>query len=111
MTLSSSVKKHVPIYRLKARYEASSGKIWEDKEIEGRFSQWFDEAGHLQHAELKKWLANNIEVVGMADPQSKVEFEELSPDEALQTPNELDRGPALETPTSGKGTRKARRKA
>lgn len=105
------MKKHVPIYRLKVRYEAASGKKWEDKEIEGRFSQWFDEAGYLQQGELKKWLANNIEVVGMADPQSKKEVEPPSPDEAVQTPTGLDRGPALETPSIGKGTRKARKKA
>nr|AEH41518.1 signal peptidase complex component [Endocarpon pusillum] len=88
LTLKSSVKKHVPIYRLKVRYEAPSGKNWVDKEIEGRFSQWFDEAGYLQRAELKKWLAINIEVVGMADPQSKKAIEESIPDEAVQTPIE-----------------------
>ena len=111
MTLQSSVKKYVPIYRLKVRYEAPSGKKWEDKEIEGRFAAWFDDAGYLQHAELKKWLAKNIEVIGMADPQSKSQTEVRSPEEAVQTAIEPPRSSGLETPSAAKSARKGKRKA
>lgn len=111
LTLQSSVKRHAPTYRLKVRYEAPSGKKWEDKEIEGRFAEWFNDAGYLQLADLKKWLANNIEVIGMADPQYKKNVEERSPDELVQTAMEPPRSTGLETPSGAKGTRKAKRKA
>jgi Microsomal signal peptidase 25 kDa subunit (SPC25) len=104
------VKKHVPIYRLKVRYEAPSGKKWEDKEIEGRFAEWFNDAGYLQHAALKKWLANNIEVIGLADPQSKKAFKERSPDDVFQPVVEV-RSSGLETPSGAKSTRKGKKKA
>lgn len=111
MILRSFVKKHVPVYKLKVRYEAPSGKKWEDKEIEGRFTEWFNDAGYLQHAELKKWLANNIEVIGMADPKSKNRNEDRTPSKAGETAVEPPRSSDLETPNSGKGARKAKRKA
>lgn len=111
LTLQSSVQKHVPIYKLKVRYEAPSGKKWEDKEIEGRFMEWFNDAGYLQHAELKKWLANNIEVVGMADPQGKTKIEEGHSDGPVETPFEPPRSSGLETPSGAKSTRKGKRKA
>jgi hypothetical protein len=71
LTLQSSAEKFKPVYTLNVLYEGVSGQKWEDKKIQGKFMEWFDEDGHLQHAELKKWLARNIEVVGMADSNSK----------------------------------------
>lgn len=91
------------------RYEAPSGKKWEDKEIEERFAEWFNDAGYLQHSELKKWLANNIEVIGLADPQSKKNLEERSPDDFLQPAMEL-RTSGTETPSGAKSTRKGKKK-
>jgi hypothetical protein len=77
LTLQSSVQKHKPVYKLKVLFEAPSGQKWEDKEIEGKFTEWFNEDGYLQHSELKKWLARNIDIVGRADPQSKAVVEEV----------------------------------
>lgn len=111
LTLQSSVKKHVPIYKLKVRYEAPSGKKWEDHEIQGRFTEWFNEAGYLQHAELKKWLANNIEVIGMADPKSRKTVEKGSSNEAIEKAGEPVWRSRLETPSSAKSARKGKRKA
>lgn len=111
LTLSSSVKKHIPIYRLKVRYEAPSGKEWENKEIEGRFAKWFNEAGYLQHAELKRWLATNIDVIGMADPQSNKKIEEASSDHVIDKAIEPPRGSTMEISSTAKGTRKGKRKA
>lgn len=31
--------------------------------------EWFNEDGFLQHVELRKWLATNIDVIGQADKQ------------------------------------------
>jgi hypothetical protein len=81
LTLQSSVQKHKPIYKLKVLFEAPSGQKWEDKEIEGNFMEWFSEDGYLQHTELKKWVAKNIDVVGRADPQSKAVVEEVLVDD------------------------------
>ncbi len=108
--LQSSVKKHVPIYKLRIRYEAPSGKKWEDKEIEGRFTEWFNDAGYLQHAELKNWLANNIEVIGMGDSQSKKRTKSRLSDDAIETGVESPRSSGLEIPGSAKVTRKGKRK-
>jgi hypothetical protein len=77
LTLQSSAQKHKPTYKLKVLFEAPSGQKWEDKEIEGTFTEWFSEDGYLQHPELKKWLAKNIDIVGRADPQSKASVEEV----------------------------------
>lgn len=105
------MKKHVPIYRLKVRYEAPSGKIWEDKEVEGRFTEWFSKEGYLQHEELKKWLAMNIEVVGKADPQSKNFIEETPSTATSEVAGEPTRSSALEAPGSAKVAKKTKRKA
>jgi hypothetical protein len=79
--LQSSVQKHKPIYKLKVLFEAPSGQKLEDKEIQGNFMEWFDEDGYLHHAELRKWLARNIDAIGMADPQNAAVVEELLVDE------------------------------
>jgi Microsomal signal peptidase 25 kDa subunit (SPC25) len=105
------VKKHAPIYRLKVRYEAPSGKTWEDKEVEGRFIEWFNEDGYLQQAELKTWLARNIEVVGKADPQSKEAIEDQALGKAIELPNEPARSSGLEAPSGAKAAKKSKRKA
>ena len=83
LTLQSSVQKHRPVYKLKVLFEAPSGKKWEDKEIEGRFMQWFNKDGFLQHSALKNWLAGNIDVIGRADPQEKAVAEEVLQDDDL----------------------------
>lgn len=113
LTLQSSIQKHKPIYKLKVRYEAPSGKKWEDKEIEGTFMEWFNEDGFLQHADLRKWLARNIDVVGQADPQSQVvDAELILPD---NTPRETPGTPVVVVPsmdgTSSIKGRKSKKKA
>ena len=98
LTLQSSVQKHKPVYKLKVLFEAPSGQKWEDKEIEGKFTEWFNEDGYLQHSELKKWLARKIDIVGRADPQSKPVMGEVLLD------NDLGWGYVVEqsgTPTVG----------
>ena len=81
MTLQSSVQKHKPVYKLKVVFEASSGQKLEDKEVQGNFMEWFDDEGYLRHAELRKWLARNIDAIGVADPQSAAVVEEMVGDE------------------------------
>lgn len=111
LTLSSSAKKHVPIYRLKVRYAAPSGKKWEDKVVEGRFTKWFNEAGYLQHGELKKWLATNVDVIGLADPTSKKMAEEVTSKQSPDTTIESPGSSGVEKSGSAKSARKVKRKA
>ena len=33
--------------------------------------EWFDKDGVLQQKHLKSWLSKNVEVIGLADPESK----------------------------------------
>ena len=83
--MKSSTQKYKPTYKLKVLYEPppgpSRGNIkWEDKEFEGRFTEWFSKEGYLRQKELKSWLARNIEVVGQADPASKQAVEKAYED-------------------------------
>ena len=65
------MKKHDPTYRLKVLYEApNTGTKWQDVQVEGKFTEWFNMHGYLDKKEFRQWLARNIEVVGMADPTS-----------------------------------------
>jgi hypothetical protein len=73
--LKSSTQKYKPTYKLKVTYEAPSGKKWEDKEVEGSFTQWFNTYGYLQKKELYSWLAENIEVLGVAQKEGKAKIE------------------------------------
>lgn len=85
LTLSSSVTKHQPIYKLKIRYEApKSGKRFVDDEtIEGNFTEWFNVQGFLDQKALRRWLAGNIEVVGLADPGAKKEYESVQEEDRI----------------------------
>ncbi|OCT48669.1 putative signal peptidase complex component [Cladophialophora carrionii] len=70
LTLRSSTQKYVPEYKLKVTYSApSTGKNWEDKEITGKFTQWFNTHGYLQHKEFQQWLNSNIDVLKTAQAE------------------------------------------
>lgn len=92
-------------------YVAPSGKVWEDKEIEGRFAQWFSEDGYLRPEEFKRWLACSIEVVGMADPKAKGTIEEQSSSGRNDSDINHSQNLAAEAPNSATSARKVRRKA
>jgi hypothetical protein len=111
LTLQSSVQKHKPVYKLKVLFEASSGQNRRDKEIEGKFMEWFNEDGYLQHSELKKWLARNIDIVGRADPQSKAVVEEILLDNDLGSGDVVEQSgtPAVDE-RSGVKARKTKKK-
>ncbi|KIW20877.1 hypothetical protein PV08_01456 [Exophiala spinifera] len=80
LTLKSSSQKYSPSYKLKVSYEAPSGKKWENKEIEGSFTQWFNTHGYLQKKEFQSWLAENIEVLGVAKKEGKAAISEPATD-------------------------------
>jgi hypothetical protein len=70
LTLRSSTQKYGPEYKLKVTYSApSTGKNWEDKEVTGKFTQWFNSHGYLQHKEFQQWLNSNIDVLKTAQAE------------------------------------------
>lgn len=85
LTLSSSTIKHKSIYKLKIRYEApQTGKRFiDDQTIEGDFTEWFNLRGFLEKKALRRWLAGNIEFVGMADPEAKKEWDDAREEERV----------------------------
>lgn len=46
-----------------------------DETIEGSFTQWFNTHGFLDKKALRRWLAGNIEVIALADPEAKKEWD------------------------------------
>ncbi|KAH0829349.1 hypothetical protein AYO21_05753 [Fonsecaea monophora] len=64
LTLRSSAQKYSPVYKLKVTYSApSTGKKWEDKEITGNYTEWFNIHGYLDRKALQAWLNANIDVL------------------------------------------------
>lgn len=117
LTLSSSVTKHQPIYKLKIRYEApkTGTRFVDDQTIEGSFTQWFNTHGFLDKKALRRWLAGNIEVVGLADPEAKKEWDEEREDERVDeevvSAGAMRAGATSSTPTNdGNATKRGRPK-
>lgn len=105
LTLKSSSKKHSPIYKLHVKYEAPSGQVWEDKEIQGNFTDWFNVHGFIDQKAFKTWLAENISVIGMADPASKQSAEKAY-DTVVNDVAISAVATSLDTPTSTKKPKK-----
>ncbi|ETN44321.1 uncharacterized protein HMPREF1541_10501 [Cyphellophora europaea CBS 101466] len=71
LVLRSRVQKPVAEYILTILYESPKGDTkWQDTVVSVPFAKLFNVHGYLQRAELKKWLAREIEVVGLADPEA-----------------------------------------
>ncbi|KIW77505.1 hypothetical protein Z517_09951 [Fonsecaea pedrosoi CBS 271.37] len=70
LTLRSSAQKYSPVYKLKVTYSApSTGKKWEDKEITGNYTEWFNIHGYLDRKALQAWLNTNIDVLRNAQEE------------------------------------------
>lgn len=107
LTLRSSSQKHKPVYKLHVKYEAPSGQVWEDRELQGDFTDWFNIHGFLDRKAFKQWLANNIEVIGLADPASKKVAEDAYSG-IVEDVTASATVTSVETPTT---TRKSKKKA
>ena len=83
--MTSSVTKNKPVYKLKIRYEApvTAKRFVDDETIEGNFTEWFNTQGYLERKAFRRWLAGNIEVVGLADPVAKQEWDQEREDERV----------------------------
>lgn len=70
---------------MKIRYEgpATGKRFVDDETIEGNFTDWFNTHGYLDKKAFRRWLAGNIEVVGLADPVAKQEWDQAKEDERV----------------------------
>lgn len=79
----------------------------DDETLEGSFTQWFNIHGYIDKKALRRWLAGNIEVVGLADPVAKKDWdderEEERVDEEVVSAGALRAG-ATSTSVAGDGT-------
>jgi len=67
ITIRSFSQKHSPIYKLKIKYASQHNKrVLQEKEIESSFTRWFSSDGIFHADQLRKWLAGEIEILGLA---------------------------------------------
>ncbi|KAI9681168.1 MAG: hypothetical protein M1817_002450 [Caeruleum heppii] len=115
--VQTSVKKHSPVYHVRVRYQSLDKKKnsreeaeWQTLTLEAPFSRWFDQDGHFVALPFQQWLAEEILVVGRADPskaRAKVDEAHSGP----ETPDKMMRSIIDETvegrgsKSSGKGAR------
>lgn len=83
----------------------------DDETIEGPFAEWFNVHGYLDKKALRRWLAGHIEVVGIADPEAKKEWddaiEDARVDEEVVSAGAIRSG-AASVNTSSEGSTKKR---
>ncbi|KAA6409981.1 MAG: microsomal signal peptidase subunit [Lasallia pustulata] len=72
VSISSSVTKHTPIYKLSVRYLDSStpGNSWQTLDVSAPFTNWFSADGYFVAKPFQEWLAAEIPPVGKADPRA-----------------------------------------
>ncbi|OJJ63094.1 hypothetical protein ASPSYDRAFT_146011 [Aspergillus sydowii CBS 593.65] len=71
ISIRSSVKKHTPLYMLRVQYKSASNTVLEEKEIETPFTAWFSADGTFHPDPLRKWLAKEIKVLGLAAQETE----------------------------------------
>ena len=71
--------------------------------------EWFDKDGVLQQKYLKSWLSKNVEVIGLADPESKSFGINAIEDERVQGDTIVAASPdhSYDTPKTKKTRKKA----
>ncbi|MCJ1311788.1 hypothetical protein MMC25_005461 [Agyrium rufum] len=73
LTISSSVSKHKPEYKLHIRWSNENTRgiyKWEEKDISAPFMRWFTEDGHFVAEPFQRWLAEEIPLVGVKAQES-----------------------------------------
>ncbi|KAL1989013.1 hypothetical protein VTN96DRAFT_5776 [Rasamsonia emersonii] len=66
IVIRSSSKKHSPLYKLKVKYTSPANKVLQEKEIEAPFTMWFSSDGVFHPEPFRRWLASEIEILGLA---------------------------------------------
>lgn len=71
--ISTSTKKHVPIYNvLITYYPKSSPNTPQTIKISRPFTQWFDSVGHFVALPFQQMFAGEVAIIGKADPMKAV---------------------------------------
>ena len=56
---------------LRVQYKSASNTVLEEKEIETPFTAWFSADGTFHPDPLRKWLAKEIKVLGLAAQETE----------------------------------------
>ncbi|MCJ1300798.1 hypothetical protein MMC08_003597 [Hypocenomyce scalaris] len=72
VSISSSVTKHIPTYKLTVRYLDSSKptNAWQTLDISAPFTKWFSADGYFVAKPFQDWLAAEAPPIGEADPRA-----------------------------------------
>ncbi|KAF2400379.1 hypothetical protein EJ06DRAFT_556697 [Trichodelitschia bisporula] len=75
LVISTSTKKHDPIYNVTARYTVKDGSKFVEKEVKAKapFTRWFTADGYFVAKPFQQFLASEISAIGEADPSNVVE--------------------------------------
>lgn len=93
LVLRSFIEKPKPEYILEVRYESADGATkWQEATVAVPFAKLFSVQGYLQKAELKKWLAREVEVVGRALPEEAKKVMEWEREQGAVMGVDLDAG-------------------
>ncbi|OCK82659.1 hypothetical protein K432DRAFT_292724 [Lepidopterella palustris CBS 459.81] len=71
--ISSTTKKHIPIYELSVTFSHPSSSLKQTIHIRAPFTRWFTSDGYFVAKPFQQWLASEIPIVGAADPNNVVE--------------------------------------
>lgn len=76
--IRSSTKKHSTLYKLKVKYTSLANKVLQEKEIEAPFTMWFSSDGVFHPEPFRRWLASEIEILGLAAKETAKKTGDLS---------------------------------
>ncbi|OJD17071.1 hypothetical protein AJ78_02820 [Emergomyces pasteurianus Ep9510] len=63
LQISSSTKKHSPLYTLRIRHTSKSGAVFQDATVSAPFSKWFSADGAFHPEPFKHWLNSEIKAL------------------------------------------------
>jgi len=76
--ISTSTKKHIPIYNvIVSYYPPSQPQTPHTVRISRPFTQWFDSAGHFVPLPFQQMFAGEVPIIGMADPTKVVKADKV----------------------------------
>jgi hypothetical protein len=71
--ISSSTKKHIPIYEADITFSTPGSSLPQTIHIRAPMTRWFTADGYFIAKPFQQWLASEVPVIGAADPNNVVE--------------------------------------
>lgn len=65
------MKKYSPLYKIHVCYTDTNGKVLQEKDAEAPFTTWFSGDGIFHVEPFRRWLASEIEILGLAAKENK----------------------------------------